>query len=179
MAGEIDSTGYYRTAHNDLYQGAAAAKFAVEVLGISSAAAIHDGDPYTEGLATAFADAFAAHGGDVTAVTAVNKGDTDMVPVLTEVAAGSPEMLFFPIFMPEGGFIVQQVGEVAGLGDVVLMGADGLISENFMALPESEGVFMSGPDLDFAGNSNQATGQTGDGFLACLLYTSPSPRDVE
>jgi len=164
-AGANYSTGYYRTAHNDLYQGAAAAKFAVEVLGISSAAAIHDGDPYTEGLATAFADAFAALGGDVTAVTAVNKGDTDMVPVLTEVAAGSPEMLFFPIFMPEGGFIVQQVGEVSGLGDVVLMGADGLISENFMALPESEGVFMSGPDLDFAGNSNQATGQTGDGFL--------------
>ena len=62
--------------------------------------------------------------------------------------------------------MVQQVGEGAGLGDVVLMGADGLISENFMALPESEGVFMSGPDLDFAGNSNQATGQTGDGFLA-------------
>jgi len=165
-AGDNYSTGYYRTAHNDLYQGAAAAKFAVEVLGISSAAAIHDGDPYTEGLATAFADAFAALGGDVTAVTAVNKGDTDMVPVLTEVAAGSPEMLFFPIFMPEGGFIVQQVGEVSGMGDVVLMGADGLISENFMALPESEGVFMSGPDLDFAGNSNQATGQTGDGFLA-------------
>jgi len=165
-AGDNYSTGYYRTAHNDLYQGAAAAKFAVEVLGISSAAAIHDGDPYTEGLATAFADAFAALGGDVTAVTAVNKGDTDMVPVLTEVAAGSPEMLFFPIFMPEGGFIVQQVGEVSGLGVVVLMGADGLISENFMALPESEGVFMSGPDLDFAGNSNQATGQTGDGFLA-------------
>jgi len=164
-AGDNYSTGYYRTAHNDLYQGAAAAKFAVEVLGISSAAAIHDGDPYTEGLATAFADAFAALGGDVTAVTAVNKGDTDMVPVLTEVAAGSPEMLFFPIFMPEGGFIVQQVGEVSGLGDAVLMGADGLISENFMALPESEGVFMSGPDLDFAGNSNQATGQTGDGFL--------------
>jgi len=165
-AGDNYSTGYYRTAHNDLYQGAAAAKFAVEVLGISSAAAIHDGDPYTEGLATAFADAFAALGGDVTAVTAVNKGDTDMIPVLTEVAAGSPEMLFFPIFMPEGGFIVQQVGEVSGLGGAVLMGADGLISENFMALPESEGVFMSGPDLDFAGNSNQATGQTGDGFLA-------------
>ena len=82
-AGANYSTGYYRTAHNDLYQGAAAAKFAVEVLGISSAAAIHDGDPYTEGLATAFADAFAALGGDVTAVTAVNKGDTDMVPVLS------------------------------------------------------------------------------------------------
>ena len=157
-AGSNNYPGYYRTAHNDLYQGAAAAGFAIEVLGVTSAAAIHDGDPYTEGLATAFADAFAAHGGDVTAVTAVNKGDTDMVPVHTAVAAGAPEMLFFPIFMPEGGFIVQQVGEVSGLGDVVLMGADGLISENFMELPESAGVVMSGPDLDFGGNSNPAHG---------------------
>jgi len=50
-AGSNNYPGYYRTAHNDLYQGAAAAGFAVEVLGVSSAAAIHDGDPYTQGLA--------------------------------------------------------------------------------------------------------------------------------
>jgi len=80
-AGSNNYPGYYRTAHNDLYQGAAAAGFAVEVLGVSSAAAIHDGDPYTQGLAQAFADAFEALGGTVTTFTAVNKGDTDMVPV--------------------------------------------------------------------------------------------------
>ena len=60
-------------------------------------------------LAQAFADAFeAAMGGRSPTFTAVNKGDTDMVPVLTEIAAGAPEMLFFPIFQPEGDFIVQQ-----------------------------------------------------------------------
>ena len=52
-AGSAYHAGYYRTAHNDLYQGAAAANFALEVLGVTSAAAIHDGDPYTEGLAQA------------------------------------------------------------------------------------------------------------------------------
>ena len=46
-AGPNYHVGYYRTAHNDLYQGQAAANFALEVLGVSSAAAIHDGDPYT------------------------------------------------------------------------------------------------------------------------------------
>ena len=34
-AGSNWSEGYYRTAHNDLYQGAAAAKFAYEVLASS------------------------------------------------------------------------------------------------------------------------------------------------
>ena len=165
-AGDNWSEGYYRTAHNDLYQGAAAAKFAYEVLGAASAATIHDGDPYTEGLATAFANSFSDLGGDLQTITAVNKGDTDMVPVLTEVAAGSPDLLFFPIFPPEGNFISQQIGEVAGLENTTLMAADGMLVDNYMEIPESEGVFMSGPDLDFEGNANDATGQTGDGFLA-------------
>ena len=165
-AGDNWSEGYYRTAHNDLYQGAAAAKFAYEVLGATTAATIHDGDPYTEGLATAFANSFSELGGDLQTITAVNKGDTDMVPVLTEVAAGSPDLLFFPIFPPEGNFISQQIGEVAGLENTTLMAADGMLVDNYMEIPESEGVFMSGPDLNFEGNANAATGQTGDGFLA-------------
>ena len=99
-AGENYNVGYYRTAHNDLFQGAAMAKFVFGELGLTTAAAIHDGDPYTQGLAQAFADAFEAEGGTVTGFTAVNKDDTDMVPALTEIAAGSPEALFFPIFQP-------------------------------------------------------------------------------
>ena len=165
-AGKNYHAGYYRTAHNDLYQGAAAASFALDVLGVSTAAAIHDGDPYTEGLATAFADAFKAGGGTITGFTAVNKGDSDMVPVLTEVAAGTPELLFFPIFQPEGDFIIQQVLTVSGLGDTVMMAADGLLNSNYMALPETEGMYFSGPDVRYGANYNQATGQTGDAFLA-------------
>ncbi|HDL41719.1 MAG TPA: ABC transporter substrate-binding protein, partial [Actinobacteria bacterium] len=98
--GKDYNPGYYRTAHNDLFQGQAVAEFAYNELGIRKAAAIHDGDPYTDGLATAFSDAFQKLGGEIVVYTAVNKGDTDMSAVLTEVAAGSPEMLFFPIFPP-------------------------------------------------------------------------------
>ena len=42
--------GYYRTAHNDAIQGAAAAKFVFEELGLTQVATINDGDPYTQGL---------------------------------------------------------------------------------------------------------------------------------
>jgi len=163
-AGSNYYAGYYRTAHNDLYQGATAARFAYEELGLTTAAGIHDGDPYTEGLVTAFANAFTELGGTVT-VHAVNKGDTDMTGVLTQVAADAPEFVYFPIFQPEGDFIIQQKGGIAGLEDVVWMGADGLITDGFLALPESEGVYFSGPDLRFGTNAS-ATGTNYEDLVA-------------
>ena len=165
-AGDNYHPGYYRTAHNDLFQGAAMAKFVYEELGISEAAAIHDGDPYTQGLAQAFADAFENLGGTVTGFTGVNKEDTDMVPVLTEIAAGSPGALFFPIFQPAGDFVADQAPGVAGLDGVVLLGADGLQVQTFMELPQADGMYLSGPDLRYGSNTNQSTGVTADKFLA-------------
>ena len=165
-AGDNYHAGYYRTAHNDLFQGAAMAKFVYEELGISEAAAIHDGDPYTQGLAQAFADAFENLGGSVTGFTGVNKEDTDMVPVLTEIAAGSPGALFFPIFQPAGDFDADQAPGVSGLEGVVLLGADGLQVQTFMELPQANGMYLSGPDLRYGSNTNQSTGATADKFLA-------------
>ena len=165
-AGDNYHPGYYRTAHNDLFQGAAMAKFVYEELGISAAAAIHDGDPYTQGLAQAFADAFENLGGSVTGFTGVNKEDTDMVPVLTEIAAGSPGAVFFPIFQPAGDFVADQAPGVSGLEGVVLLGADGLQVQTFMELPQADGMYLSGPDLDYEGNVNQSTGATAEKFLA-------------
>lgn len=158
--------GYYRTAHNDLFQGRAVADFLFNTLGLTTAAAIHDGDPYTDGLATAFSDAFELLGGEIVVYTAVSVGDVDMVPVLTEVAAGAPQALFFPIFIAEGQFLAQQVAGIAGLEDTVLISADALISPAFMELPEAEGIYHSGPDLGYGSNTNSHTGQDATGFLA-------------
>ena len=157
--------GYYRTAHNDLFQGQAAANFVFDNLGLTKVALIHDGDPYTNGLTTAFQNAFVELGGEIVVHTAVAVGDTDMVPVLTEVAAGEPELIFFPIFPAEGTFLVQQIGGVAGLEDVILMGADGLSVENFMDVPETLEMYFSGPDTRFDENTNEATGVSGADFL--------------
>ena len=143
---EAHQDGYFRTAHNDEIQGRAAAIFAFEELGAQSAATIHDGDPYTEGLATAFGASFQELGGEIVLATAVSKGDTDMRPVLTEVSAAAPDLVFFPIFQPEADFIVQQATEFDELADTEkLMGADGLLSDTFVVLPETEGMYFSGP----------------------------------
>lgn len=165
-AGENYNTGYYRTAHNDLFQGAAMADFVFNDLGFATAAAIHDGDPYTQGLAQAFSDAFEELGGEITGFTGVNKEDTDMVPVLTEIAAGAPEALFFPIFQPAGDFVADQAHGVAGLENVQLLAADGLLTDGFLELGQSEGMYFSGPDVRFGENLNESTGKTAADVLA-------------
>lgn len=152
---ETHQPGYLRTAHNDKVQGKAMADFAYDVLGVRSAAAIHDGDPYTEGLARVFADSFEERGGTIVLFTAVNKGDTDMRPVLTSVAAaGPPEFLYYPVFTAEGGFLTKQAKEVAGLEDTILAAADGMISDAAKeAVGEAgEGMYFSGPDLSYSGD---------------------------
>jgi branched-chain amino acid transport system substrate-binding protein len=165
-AGEDYLPGYYRTAHNDLYQGAAVADFVFTDLGLTKAGAIHDGDPYTDGLATAFKNAFEALGGEVVIYTAINKGDTDMVPVLTDVAAAGPEVVFMPIFPPEVDFIAQQWSSVSGLEDVVRFAADGASVGGFLALKESEGFYFSGPSEQFGSNGNEITGVSASELLA-------------
>lgn len=148
------NAGYLRTAHNDKVQGAAMAKFAYDELGLTKAATIHDGDPYTEGLANAFAEAFKGLGGEILAFTAVNKNDTDMRPVLTSVAAaGDVQFLFFPVFTAECAFLAKQAKEVAGLENAVLGSADGCFSAAAAEAigPTGEGMYFSGPDLSFSG----------------------------
>ena len=164
-AGADYHPGYYRTASNDLYQARAVAQFAYAELGLRRMHAIHDGDPYTSGLTAAFSTAFETLGGSV-AVTAVSRGDTNMVPVLTQIAAGGPDGLFFPLFQEEGAHIVRQVRRTAGLEGVTLIGGAALLVSEFLAIPESEGVYLPGPDLRFAGNVNEVTGKSGAALVA-------------
>ncbi len=169
------STGYYRTSNNGLFVGEAMARFAYEGLGFVSAAAIHDGDPYSRSIAQAFADSFERLGGTVTGFSAINKEDTDMVPVLTEIATGGPQALFFPIFQPAGDFLTDQAPGVAGLEETVLLTDAALLNDGFMSLPQSAGVYFSGPDLRFGATSNQSTGQTPDTLLAAYEQTYGEP----
>ncbi|MGD9147305.1 MAG: branched-chain amino acid ABC transporter substrate-binding protein [Anaerolineae bacterium] len=148
--------GFLRTAQNDALVGRAAATYAFEQLGVTRAATIDDGDPYTRGLADTFEQAFTELGGQVVMATAVNKGDTDMQPVLTAVAASGAELLFFPVFRMEGDYIVLQANDMDELESVTLMSAEGLYFDAFIEAVGQAGVGMyfntpmrpEGPDYD-------------------------------
>jgi len=132
--------GFLRTAQNDALAGRAAATFVFQQLAVRKAATINDGDPYTRGLTDTFEQVFTELGGEVVLAAAVNKGDTNMQPVLTAVARSGTELLFFPVFRPEGDYLVLQAGEVEGLGNVTLMSAEGLYFDAFIEVVGEAGI---------------------------------------
>jgi branched-chain amino acid transport system substrate-binding protein len=139
--------GFFRTAQNDSFSGRAAAIFASEVLGVTRAATIDDGGSYTRGLTDTFEKAFAELGGQVVVAAAVNKGDTDMQPVLTAVSMSGAELLFFVVYRPEGDHLVLQAREMEGLEGVTLMTAEGLYFEAFIQAvgAAGEGLYFNTP----------------------------------
>jgi branched-chain amino acid transport system substrate-binding protein len=146
---ENNHPGYLRTAHSDKVQGAAAAKFVYETLGLRKAATIHDGSIYADSLQQVFVDTFKELGGTITAQESVSPDQVDMSGVLTSIAAGSPEFIYHPIFIAAGTQLILQARSTPGLENVVQMGADGMFSPDVMegAGPAVEGVYVSSPDF--------------------------------
>ena len=153
IEGETWQPGYYRVCHTDLFQGAVAAEFAYNELGAKTLATIHDGSPYADQLQQVMANRFKELGGTVTFQGAVNVGDTDMRAVLTTVAADKPDVLYFPIFEPEGDFIIAQSSDIAGMENTTLMSADGMLAASMPenAGPNAVGMYLSGPYVKSGG----------------------------
>ena len=158
--------GYYRTADNDLYQGRTMAQFLREEKGVDTVAAIHNGDAYTQSLVEAFVASFEELGGSVTGVGVVARDETDLMPTLTDLAGGSPEALFFPVSATVGTAIVKQLQDVPRLDGVLRVSGDGLLADAFLGLEESEGMFLSGPNLSFGTNANESTGRQSADLLS-------------
>jgi len=144
----MEYNGYLRTCHNDKVQGAVAAEFAWKQLKVKRAATIHDGSIYAEKLQAIFSETFKKLGGTIASQEAVAPTDTDMRPVLTKIATGKPEFIYYPVFIAAGGHITRQAKEVKGLEKVALMGADGIFSTDFYkaAGEAAIGMYHSSPD---------------------------------
>ncbi len=159
--------GYFRVVTNDLYRGQAVADFAYKELGLRRMGAVHDGDPYTTALVSAFGNAFRTLGGE--AVTAgIAKGDTDMTAVLAEFAVAGAEGLFVPLFLAEGSLFVGQAREFDGLEGTTLITGSAMLVPEFLGSPQSEGMYFAGPVLDHSPDPNGITGKNADAVLAAF-----------
>jgi branched-chain amino acid transport system substrate-binding protein len=142
---------YFRTAHNDVIQGAVVADFANQKLQAKTAATIHDESPYTEGLTNAFKNSFTAPaiGGQVVDEESISSTDQDYTPVLTKIGQKAPDLLYGPDYTAECALILKQGRQVAGLANTAFMGSDGCYASNFISLAGSaiDGAYYSAPDL--------------------------------
>ncbi len=146
-AGGVWQPGYFRTSQNDLLLGEVSANYAWNELGARTLATIHDGSVYAENLQQVMATSFKDLGGWLLYEGSINVGDTDMTAILIEIAASAPDVLYFPIFEPEGSFIAAQAATIAGLEEMTLMSAGGLMVASF-PVNSGEGaigMLLSGP----------------------------------
>lgn len=130
-AGGLYQPGYFRTSHNDLFQGALSARFAALSLDVSTVATIDDGDPYTRGLAGAMANTFGELGGEVVYQGVISKGATDIDDLARAISESGAELVYFPLFFDEATLIAQQLSDAAGLDGIIMMTADGAFAKSF------------------------------------------------
>lgn len=139
--------GYFRTAPNEETSGETAALYAFKKLGLRKAATINDGDLYTTGLTHGFEKTFKRLGGQIVLSTSVNKGDTQMQPVLEAAVNAKADLLFFPLFQPEGNRILLQAKATPGFKDITLMSDGALVESSFIedVGAAAKGMYFVGP----------------------------------
>jgi branched-chain amino acid transport system substrate-binding protein len=131
--------GFYRTISNAANMGKAAAIYAVKVKKIKKAAYIHDGDAFTRGNAEFFAQTIKQLGSEIVFEGVVNKGETNLTPILTAVKNSGADFLFFPIFMPEAMYLVKQSQSISSK-QFILMGLVVILNDKFIKFTDKEGV---------------------------------------
>jgi branched-chain amino acid transport system substrate-binding protein len=139
--------GYFRTTANEEASGKAAAEFAFYELGVRNAATIDDGDIYSRGLTEGFGQRFKQLGGGIVLSAMIDKGDEEMHPVLEAVINSGAQLLFFPLFQPEGNYVLLQARKTPGFEKIILMSDGALIESSFIEAVKNEGkgVYFVGP----------------------------------
>ncbi len=158
-AGEHRRDGYYRTAHNDLHVGRAVADFLFLELGLRRAAAIHDGDPYTEGLATAFADAFTERGGTVTASLSIHRQAVSHAATWDSVAESEPEAVLITLFPDEASEVLQHRPADSLRTITATVITSNFFGDAYLSEQRSAGLYLVGRDARHGDDINESTGQ--------------------
>jgi branched-chain amino acid transport system substrate-binding protein len=134
------NANYFRTATTDSIQGPVAAKYLLDA-GMKKVAVVHNKGTYGQGLAEAFATAFADGGGEVVARESFTPDTQDLSTVVTTIKAAGPEAVFFGGEYAEsketgGGARLSNQMKANGL-NVPLMGGDGIFDPEFINLAGS------------------------------------------
>lgn len=148
-AGGLYEPGYFRTSHNDLFQGALSAQFALSALEVAAVATIDDGDPYTRGLTNVMAQTFSRLGGEVVFQGVISRGATDVSGILRAIADSEAQLAYFPVFSADAQLIVNQLTKTSGLEDIIMMSADGAFTKSFARDVGEAGIglYVAGPHV--------------------------------
>lgn len=102
---------FFRNSFPNSAEATFAAKYMVKEKKYKKIAILSDFSSYSDGLATAVADAVKALGGNIVSREKVQAGSQNFTPVLTQLKSKNPDVIFYAGYYSDGGMIrSQQVG---------------------------------------------------------------------
>ncbi|HOA20112.1 MAG TPA: ABC transporter substrate-binding protein [Sedimentibacter sp.] len=123
----------FRVCFIDPYQGAVAAGYAYDRLGLRNAAVLYDvASDYSQGFTEFFEKTFIEKGGKIVAKEGFKEGDVEFKPQLSKIKDANPDMILMPYYYKEVALSANQAREL-GI-DAVLIGGDGWPSEQLMTM---------------------------------------------
>ncbi len=122
---------FNRLVFTDSAQGKFAAEYLYNNLGIKKLAIMHDGQAYGQGLAQVVNDEFKNLGGEVVAFEAITPGESDYSAPLADIAAKSPEALYYGGYVAEAVVLVNQM-KTSGLTNTIFFGDDGTFGQDYL-----------------------------------------------
>jgi branched-chain amino acid transport system substrate-binding protein len=137
---------FNRVPFTDEAQGQAAAEYMFNDLGFRKVAFLHDGQDYGKGLAEIAAATFESLGGEVVELMGITPGEADYSPVLSTIAAQSPDALYFGGYTQEGVVLTNNM-PTSGMEYVVFFGCDGTFGVDYLARTgaNGEGTYHATP----------------------------------
>ncbi len=139
----------FRVCFIDPYQGAVAAGYAYDRLGLKNAAILYDvASDYSQGFTEFFEKTFAEKGGKIVAKEGFKEGDVDFRPQLSKIKDSNPDLILMPYYYKEVALSANQARDL-GI-NATLIGGDGWPSEQLMemAAKSIEGSYVVN-HLDF------------------------------
>ena len=149
-----DYPNFYRTIAPDDAQARLEVDFALQTLGVSKIAVLHDKGDYGKGLAE-FAKSMldAEAGAEVVLYEGITVGAVDYSAVINKIKNSGAEAVIFGGYHPEASKLVSQMRK-KGM-DTIFISDDGVKDDTFIKVAGeyAEGVYATGP-MDTSSNPN-------------------------
>ncbi|WP_407646584.1 branched-chain amino acid ABC transporter substrate-binding protein [Caenimonas koreensis] len=123
----------FRIIADDDWLGVALGRYGAQILGIRTAAVVHDRTPYGQNVAEQFRLSARANGIQIVDEQVTSDKATDFEVILTAIKAKAPDAIFYGGMDPQAGPMLRQMQQL-GLDKIKYFGGDGICTSQIAKL---------------------------------------------
>ncbi len=127
---------FFRMVASDEVQGREAARCAVQVVGASRLAVLHDQTVFGQPLAEIVADEAKRQGAEIVLFEGIDRGQRRFPDTVRRIREAAPNLIYYGLIEAEGSVMAHEL-RTAGIR-APYMGADGLKPSRYLETPEVE-----------------------------------------